>query len=118
MHQIDFENGSITSNLFQTALPMLVAQILTLLYSIIDRVYIGRTALPVALRYRSAAPVAHALDRDPFVRGRWIAVVDPEERADPHIRFGTDAGLDAVRRKIHDLAGPEVPYMFIAEIEK
>ena len=42
MHQIDFENGSITSNLFQAALPMLVAQILTLLYSIIDRVYIGR----------------------------------------------------------------------------
>ena len=42
MHQIDFENGSITSNLFQAALPMLVAQILSLLYSIVDRIYLGK----------------------------------------------------------------------------
>ncbi len=42
MNQVDFENGSITSNILQTALPMMAAQILNLLYSIVDRIYIGR----------------------------------------------------------------------------
>ena len=42
MKQVDFEHGSVTSNLFHTALPMLVAQVLSLLYSIVDRIYIGR----------------------------------------------------------------------------
>lgn len=42
MKKVDFENGTITHNILQTALPMLVAQVLNLLYSIVDRVYIGR----------------------------------------------------------------------------
>ncbi|MGN0364052.1 MAG: MATE family efflux transporter [Bilifractor sp.] len=42
MQQVDFENGQITKNILQTALPMLIAQILNLLYSIVDRIYIGR----------------------------------------------------------------------------
>ena len=42
MKQIDFENGSITGNIFQSALPMLIAQVLNLMYSIVDRIYIGR----------------------------------------------------------------------------
>ena len=42
MKQVDFEHGSVTSNIFHTALPMLVAQVLSLLYSIVDRIYIGR----------------------------------------------------------------------------
>ena len=42
MKQIDFENGSITRNILNTALPMLVAQILNLLYNIVDRIYIAR----------------------------------------------------------------------------
>ena len=42
MRKVDFENGRITQNILQTAFPMLVAQILNLLYSIVDRVYIGR----------------------------------------------------------------------------
>jgi putative MATE family efflux protein len=42
MHQIDFSNGRITKNILQTALPMLVAQIVNLLYNIVDRIYIGR----------------------------------------------------------------------------
>ena len=42
MKQVDFENGSTASNIFQTALPMMAAQILNLLYSIVDRIYIGR----------------------------------------------------------------------------
>ena len=42
MKQIDFSEGRITKNIIQTALPLMVAQIMNLLYSIIDRVYIGR----------------------------------------------------------------------------
>ena len=40
--RIDFENGTITGNILGAALPMLVAQILNLLYNIIDRIYIAR----------------------------------------------------------------------------
>lgn len=39
--RIDFEHGSIPSNILNAAIPMLVAQLLSLLY-IIDRIYIAR----------------------------------------------------------------------------
>ena len=39
LKQIDFENGKITDNILKAALPMLVAQILSLLYNIVDRIY-------------------------------------------------------------------------------
>lgn len=42
MKKVDFEKGSILSNIMQTAFPMLVAQIINLLYNIVDRIYIGR----------------------------------------------------------------------------
>lgn len=42
MKKIDFENGTITSNIFSATLPMLVAQLLSLLYNIVDRIYIAR----------------------------------------------------------------------------
>lgn len=42
MKQIDFENGTITGNILNAAIPMLVAQILSLLYNIVDRIYIAR----------------------------------------------------------------------------
>ena len=42
MKRVDFENGTITSNILGAALPMLVAQILSLLYNIVDRIYIAR----------------------------------------------------------------------------
>lgn len=42
MKQIDFDNGKITSNILNAAVPMLVAQILSLLYNIVDRIYIAR----------------------------------------------------------------------------
>lgn len=42
MKKVDFADGSITKNILQTALPMLAAQLISLLYSIVDRVYIGR----------------------------------------------------------------------------
>ena len=42
MKRIDFENGTITGNILGAALPMLIAQILNLLYNIVDRIYIAR----------------------------------------------------------------------------
>ena len=42
MKRIDFENGTITGNILGAALPMLVAQLLTLLYNVVDRIYIAR----------------------------------------------------------------------------
>ena len=40
--QVDFSKGSVTKNIIQVAAPMLVAQILNLMYNIVDRIYIGR----------------------------------------------------------------------------
>lgn len=42
MKRIDFENGTVTGNILGAALPMLVAQLLNLLYNIVDRIYIAR----------------------------------------------------------------------------
>ena len=42
MKRIDFENGTVVGNILGAAFPMLVAQILNLLYNIVDRVYIAR----------------------------------------------------------------------------
>ena len=42
MKRIDFEKGKTLNNILATAMPMLVAQILNLLYNIVDRIYIAR----------------------------------------------------------------------------
>lgn len=42
LKQVDFSDGRVGSNILHTAIPMLVAQVLNLLYSIVDRIYIGR----------------------------------------------------------------------------
>ena len=42
MKRVDFANGKILQNILQTMLPMLVAQVLNLLYNIVDRIYIAR----------------------------------------------------------------------------
>ena len=42
MGQVDFKNGGILRCILQSALPMLAAQILNLLYNIVDRIYIAR----------------------------------------------------------------------------
>ena len=42
MKRIDFENGTVTQNILGAAIPMLVAQILNLLYNIVDLIYIAR----------------------------------------------------------------------------
>ena len=53
MKRIDFEHGTVTVNILGAALPMLVAQILNLLYNVVDRIYIAR--IPGRERQRSAA---------------------------------------------------------------
>lgn len=42
MRRVDFGNGKTLTNIVATALPMFVAQILNLLYNIVDRIYIAR----------------------------------------------------------------------------
>lgn len=42
MHQTDFSKGSVYRNIMEVAAPMTVAQLLNLLYNIVDRMYIGR----------------------------------------------------------------------------
>ena len=42
MQQVDFSQGSIRRKIMAVAMPMLVAQLLNLLYNIVDRVYIGK----------------------------------------------------------------------------
>ncbi len=42
MKQIDFENGKITDNILRASVPMLVAEVLSLLYNIVGRIYIAR----------------------------------------------------------------------------
>lgn len=42
VHQTDFSRGSVCRNILEVALPMTMAQLLNLLYNIVDRIYIGR----------------------------------------------------------------------------
>ena len=41
-HQTNFSQGSVQKNIMQVMLPMMVAQLLNLLYNIVDRMYIGQ----------------------------------------------------------------------------
>ena len=41
-HQTDFSTGNVYRNIMEVAVPMIIAQILNLLYNIVDRIYIGR----------------------------------------------------------------------------
>lgn len=41
-HQTDFSTGSVRRNILSVAVPMTVAQLLNLLYNIVDRMFIGR----------------------------------------------------------------------------
>lgn len=42
IHQTDFSRGSVYKNILEVAVPMTIAQLLNLLYNIVDRMYIGR----------------------------------------------------------------------------
>ena len=60
----DFSQGSIPRNILSLALPMTAAQLVNVLYSVVDRIYLGR--LPgsshlalTGLRYRRRSAVFH-----------------------------------------------------------
>ena len=38
----DFSKGSVISNILKLALPMTLAQLINVLYNVVDRIYIGR----------------------------------------------------------------------------
>ena len=42
MQQVDFSAGSVRRSILAVAAPMMTAQILNLLYNIVDRIYIGK----------------------------------------------------------------------------
>ena len=42
IHQTDCSTGKVYRNIMEVAVPMIIAQILNLLYNIVDRIYIGR----------------------------------------------------------------------------
>ena len=41
-HQTNFSTGNVYRNIMEVAVPMIIAQILNLLYNIVDRIYIGK----------------------------------------------------------------------------
>ena len=41
IHQTDFSTGKVSRNIMEIALPMMLGQILNLLYNIVDRIYLG-----------------------------------------------------------------------------
>lgn len=42
LHQTDFSKGNVYRNVIEVAIPMIFAQLLNLLYNVVDRIYIGR----------------------------------------------------------------------------
>ena len=42
VHQTDFSKGNVYRNILEVAIPMTLAQLLNLLYNVVDRMYIGR----------------------------------------------------------------------------
>ena len=41
-HQTDFSKGNVYRNILEVSIPMTLAQLLNLLYNVVDRMYIGR----------------------------------------------------------------------------
>ena len=41
-HQTDFSKGNVYRNILELSIPMTLAQLLNLLYNVVDRMYIGR----------------------------------------------------------------------------
>ena len=70
MKRIDFENGTITNNILNAAIPMLVAQILSLLYNIVDRVYIARIP-DVGTNALGWTMLSNNYDYDRFQQSLW-----------------------------------------------
>ena len=62
----DFSKGSVAGNILRLAVPMTVAQLINVLYSVVDRMYIGHLPHPLhchglcqPVRHGRFAPVLH-----------------------------------------------------------
>ena len=73
-HQTDFSQGSIYRNIMEVAVPMTVAQLLNLLYNIVDRMYIGRIM---------------GSDKDPFYGAPVVLIVLAKKEAPTHVYDGS-----------------------------
>ena len=101
MKQIDFDHGTVTGNILGVALPMLVAQILSLLYNIVDRIYIARipsvgtTALgAVGLCF----PIIVIITAFSNLFGSGGAPLFSINRGKGNIKSGIDGDRNAVRK--------------------
>ena len=93
MKRIDFENGTVTGNILGAALPMLVAQILNLLYNIVDRIYIARIP-EVGTAALGASGTLFSCYRDHYsicksVWWRWCALIFHRQRKKERARGNT-----------------------------
>ena len=130
MKRIDFEHGSIPSNILNAAIPMLVAQLLSLLYNIIDRIYIARiphigtTALgavglcfPIIVIITAFSNLFYdGLRRRNCFNGHWIFVCAPDPASVRRFRVCSGLcipvpdDLSARHTSVHDLHRYEFVY--------
>ena len=97
MQQVDFSSGSVRRSILAVAAPMMAAQILNLLYNIVDRIYIGKIPRGGDDRAGRAGAVLsghHAGDRvcQPVRRGRRAAVLDRASAAGDRAGRGAHYG--------------------------
>lgn len=77
----DFSKGSIISNILRLSIPMTLAQLINVLYSIVDRIYIGRmgeNSVTCIDRRRSLSADYNYCNcfRKPYRYGRCTVVFD------------------------------------------
>ena len=74
----DFSKGSIISNILRLSIPMTLAQLINVLYSIVDRIYIGRMGENSSLALTGVGvclPII-TIFRKPYRYGRCTVVFD------------------------------------------
>ena len=77
----DFSKGSVSRNILSLALPMTVAQLINILYNLVDRMYIGRIPGGAHRPDRAGTVPAHHLHPDGLCKslrhGRRAPVLHP-----------------------------------------
>ena len=74
----DFSKGSIISNILRLSIPMTLAQLINVLYSIVDRIYIGRMGENSSLALTGVGVDYNYCNcfRKPYRYGRCTVVFD------------------------------------------
>lgn len=91
MRSNDFSQGRVWRNIVAQSIPLILAQLVQLLYNVVDRIYIGN--LPGADRDRSGIPV------DDPDRGAHLSVRDGR-----HAAFSIARGAEPISNAIGGLA--------------